>query len=242
VHARTAAIVAVISLSFAPAALADTSTPGTLTVDGQGSVMVIPDVASLSLSVTRSAATSAPALSAANRRVDAIVHAVRRVGVPASRIQTESINTSCGEIRVGPKGHQHLIRRCTASESLSITSPAAIVGRVIDAATHAGANSINGPDFSFANPSAGELAAESAAITDAHKQANAAAAQLGYTVTGVQSISLNPQSGVVAAPGGASAPTATGAPSTPTTVHPGAQEVDATVAVVFTIAPITPAS
>lgn len=238
-HVRTAAVVALISLSFAPAALAATSTPGTLTVDGQGSVMITPDVASLSLSVTRFAATSAPALSAANRRVDAIVHAVRGVGVPASGVQTESINTTCGRIRVGPKGHKHLIRRCTASESLSITSTAAIVGRVIDAATRAGATTINGPDFSFANPSAGEIAAETAAITDARSQANAAAAQLGDTVTGVQSISLNPQSGV--APVAAPAPSgASGAASTPTTVHPGAQEVDATVAVVFTIAPVTP--
>jgi uncharacterized protein len=240
VHVRTAALVGLISLSFAPAALADTSTPATLTVAGQGSVMLIPNVASLSLSVTRSAATSAPALSAANRRVGAIVHAVRGVGVPASGIQTESINTSCARIRVGPKGHKRLIRRCTASESLSITSTAAIVGRVIDAATHAGATTINGPDFAFANPSAGEIAAEKAAITDARSQADAAAAQLGDTVTGVQSINLNPQSGV-AAPGAAQgAPSATGAPSTPTTVHPGAQEVDATVAVVFTIAPVTP--
>ena len=236
-HVRTAAVVGLVSLSFTPAALADTSTPGTLTVDGNGSVMITPDMASLSLSVTRSAATSAPALSAANRRIDAIVHAVRGVDVPASGIQTESINTTCGTIRVGPKGRQHLIRRCTASESLSITSTAAIVGRVIDAATRAGATTINGPDFSFANPSTGEIAAEKAAITDARSQANAAAAQLGDAVTGVQSINLNPQSGVaapVAAPG---PPKATGAPSTPTTIHPGAEEVDATVAVVFTIAP-----
>lgn len=236
-YVRTAAAVALASLSLAPAALADTSTPGTLTVDGHGSVMITPDVASLSLSVTRSAATSAPALSAANRRVNAIVHAVRGLGVPASGVQTESIDTSCGRVRVGPKGHKHVIRRCTANESLSITSPAAIVGRVIDAATKAGATTINGPDFSFANPSAGEIAAQKAAISDARSQANAAAAQLGYMVTGVQSISLNPQSGVVS-PGAAAAPsTGTAAPSTPTTVHPGAQEVDATVAVVFTIAP-----
>lgn len=237
-HVRTAAVVALTSLGFAPAALADTSTPGTLTVDGQGSVMITPDVASLSLSVTRFAATPAPALSAANRRVAAIARAVRAIGVPASGIQTESINTTCGRIRVGPKGHKHLIRRCTASESLAITSTPAKIGRVIDAATHAGATTINGPDFSFANPSAGEIAAQKAAITDARNQANAAAAQLGYTVTGVQSISLNPQSGVVAAP----APSgAAGAPATGTTIHPGAQQVDATVAVVFTIAPVTPA-
>jgi hypothetical protein len=122
---------------------------------------------------------------------------------------------------------------------LSITSAAAIVGRVIDAATHAGATMINGPDYSFANPSAGEIAAQKAAITDARSQADAAATQLGDAVTGVQSINLNPQSGVVAPV--AAPPNATAAPSTPTTVHPGAQEVDATVAVVFTIAPITPA-
>ena len=236
-HVRIAVVVALLSLSFAPAALADTSTPGTLTVEGHGSVMITPDVASLSLTVTRSAATSAPALSAANRRVDAIVAAVRGLGVPASGIQTESIDTNCARIRVGPKGHKHLIRRCTARESLSITSAAAIVGRVIDAATHAGATTIDGPDFSFADPSAGQIAAEKAAITDARKQANAAAAQLGDTVTGVQSINLNPQSGVVEPVAGSAPSGATGAPSTPTTVHPGAQEVDATVAIVFTIAP-----
>src|SRR6201999_2957741 len=140
---------------------------------------------------------------------------VRDVGVPASGIQTESINTTCGTIRVGPKGHKHLVRRCRASESLSITSTAAIVGRVIDAATHAGATTIDGPDFSFANPSAGEIAAERAAITDARNQANAAAAQLGDTVTGVQSISLNPQSGGVASSGSSSPPVRKRGPSTP---------------------------
>jgi uncharacterized protein YggE len=232
--------VALISLTFAPTAFADPSTSGTLTVDGQGSVMIMPDAASLSVTVTRSDPRSAPALSSANRRVDAIVHAVRGIGVPASGIQTESINTTCGRIRVGRKGHRHLIRRCTASESLSITSAAAIAGGVIDAATHAGASSINGPDFSFSNPSAGKVAAEKAAIADAQRQADSAAAQLGDTITGVQSLSLNPQSGVTVTPV-ASAPTATGAPSAPTTIHPGAQEVDATVVVVFTIAPVTPA-
>jgi uncharacterized protein YggE len=239
VRARIAAGVVLVSLSFAPAALGATATPQTLSVEGQGSVMITPDQASLSVSVTRSAATSAPALSATNRTADAIVDAVRGVGVSASAIQTGSIDTSCARIRVGPKGHTHRIRRCTASESLSITSTAAIVGQVIDAATRAGASSIDGPDFSFADPSAGEIAAEHAAIIDARNQAAAAAAQLGYTVTGVQSVSLNPQSGGVASSGSASSPGRNAGPSTPTTVHPGVQEVDATVAVVFTIAPST---
>jgi uncharacterized protein YggE len=78
VLARTVAVLALVFLGAAPAALADTPTPGTLSAEGQGSVMVTPDQASLSVSVTRSAATSAVALSAANGRVDAIVSAVDR--------------------------------------------------------------------------------------------------------------------------------------------------------------------
>jgi len=235
---RIAAAAAVMSLVFVPTAAADATTASTLSVDGSGEVMVTPDIASLSLSVTRSAALSSAALSAANRRVDAIVGAVRAAGVPAAGIQTESIDVSRRTLRVGPRGHQHRVNRYFASESLSITSATAIVGRVIDVAVRAGAGSIDGPDFSFSNPSAGVTAATTAALADASQRANAAAAALGYTVTGVQSVDLDPQSAVL--PGtssGSSAPVATSAPATPTNVHPGAQEVDATVTVVYTIAP-----
>jgi uncharacterized protein YggE len=235
----TGVAVAAASLVFVPAALADTTVPPTLSVDGSGSVMVKPDVASLSVSVSRSAAKSADALSMANQRTDAIVAAVKAAGVPASGIQTDQVNVFRRTIKVGPHGHQHKVRRYTASESLSITTTTALVGNVIDLATRAGANSIDGPDFSFSDPSAGEVAATNAAIADARTRANAAAAALGYTVTGVQSIDLDPGSGVVV-PGGASGTASTGAPAapkTPTTIHPGTEEVDASVEVVYTIAP-----
>jgi uncharacterized protein YggE len=238
---RIAAAVAAASLILAPAATAATAaaTPGTLTVDGNGSVMVAPDVASLTVTVTRSAPASSAALSAANSRVKAIVGAIRGIGVPASGIQTESINVSPGSSLVGTGPHRHRVRRYTATESLSITSTATIAGRVIDTATRAGASGIDGPYFSFSNQSAGMVAATNAALADARTRANAAAATLGYTVTGVQSVNLDPQSNVVyptGASGSASAPP-TSKPTTPTNVHAGTVEVDATVEVVYTIAP-----
>jgi uncharacterized protein len=234
---RIAAAVVVMSLVLAPVAIADNATPSTLSVDGSGSVMVTPDVASLSVSVARSAPRSAAALSAANRRVGAIVAAVRAAGVPKAGIQTNSIDVSGQTVRVGPRRHRRRVRRYTATESLSITSRTSIVGRVIDAATRAGADSINGPDFSFSDPSAGAVAATNAALADARRRANAAAASLGYHVTGVQSVNLNPQSTVVSpVSAGGAAPGATSAPTTPTKIHPGAVEVDATVAIVYTIA------
>jgi uncharacterized protein YggE len=233
---RIAAAVAVMSLILAPAAVADTATPSTLSVSGSGSVRVTPDVASLSVSVARSAARSSAALSAANLRVGAIVAAVRAAGVPRVGIQTDSIDVSGATVRVGPRKHRRRVKRFTATESLSITSTTSIVGRVIDAATRAGADSIDGPDFSFSDPSAGVVAATNAALADARRRANAAAATLGYSVTGVQSVDLNPQSTVVSPVRGGAAPGATSTPSTPTNIHPGAEEVDATVAIVFTIA------
>jgi uncharacterized protein YggE len=82
------------------------------------------------------------------------------------------------------------------------------------------------------------VAATKAAVADAARRATAAAASLGYRVTGVQSVDLNPQSSVVSpVSAGGAAPGATSTPTTPTTIHPGAEEVDATVAIVYTIAP-----
>ena len=236
-HVRIAAAVVAMSLLCAPAALADTTTP-TLSVNGSGSVMVMPDVASLTVNVTRSARTSSAALGSANARVDAIVGAVRAVGVPAAGIQTNLVDVSRGTIGIGPRKHRHFVRRFIATESISITTTAAMAGQVIDVTVHAGADSINGPSFSFSDPSAGMVAATNAALADARRRADAAAATLGYVVTGVQSVNLDPQSAILA-PGSASAPApVVKAPApTPTTVHPGTQEVDANVNVVFTIAP-----
>ena len=235
--ARVAAAAAVISLVFAPAAVAGVTAPSTLSVDGSGSVFLTPDVASLSLSVASSAVRSSAALSAANARVRSVVEAVRAAGVSAAGIQTESIDVSKGIVRVGPRNHKRNVERFTATESLSVTAATTIIGNVIDRATRAGANSIDGPQFSFSDPSAGMVAATNAALADARRRADAAAATLGYTVTGVQSVDLNPGQNLVPGSGSSSAPSASPQPATPTTIHPGTEEIDALVAVVYTIAP-----
>jgi uncharacterized protein YggE len=227
------AAVAAVALISVPAAGADT-TAGTLSVEGSGSVFVAPDVADLSVSVARSAVSSRQALSAANRGTDAVVRAIRSVGVPASDIQTEDVSVSSRIVRVGSDKHRE--RQWTASESLAIhVTNIKIVGSVIDGATRAGANTINGPTFSFSDPSAGKIAATRAAIADARRRADDAAAAIGYQVSGVQSVQLDPQNQVLPVAG--SAPSASAGPGTPTTVHPGTEEVDAEVEIVYTIAP-----
>jgi uncharacterized protein YggE len=248
---RIAATTAVLSLFLAPAALADatgatgaTGTtgaggPAVLSVLGNGKTFVTPDVAQLNVNISRREPNEKLALGDTNAQTDQIVAAIKALGVPASGIQTQTVNVAPSGHRVGPKGHKHFVKSYTAQESLSITTTTALVGQVIDAATHKGATSVNGPNFSFSNPSAGVATATNAAIADAQSRANAAASQLGYVVTGVQSVNLDPESGVAtptAAGGTAAAPVSTKS-TTPTTVNPGAQEVDAQVLVVYTIAP-----
>jgi hypothetical protein len=178
--------------------------------------------------------SSRAALSAANRSTDAVVHAIRALGVPGSDIQTQDVSVSSRIVRVGSSRRRE--RLWTGSESLAIhVTNIKSVGSVIDAATRAGATTVDGPTFSFSDPSAGKLAATRAAIADARRRADDAAAAMGYRVTGVQSVQLDPQSQLAPVAGGA--PSASAGPSTPTTVHPGTQEVDARVEIVYTIAP-----
>ena len=134
---------------------------------------VVPDLASLSVTVNRSATTSRAALSAANTRTDLITRAIRALGVPSSGIQTQSVNVSNTSHKAGPKHNRHLVRRFTATESLSVTSAATLAGAVIDAATHNGASSANGLSFSFSNPAAGQIAANSAALANRHPRPKA---------------------------------------------------------------------
>jgi uncharacterized protein YggE len=225
------AVVATAASISAPAASASTI-GSTLSVDGSGSVFVAPDVADLSVSVARSAANSREALSAANSTTDRVGGAIRAIGVPAGAIQTEGVSIASRIVRVGNDKHRE--RRWTASESIDIhVTNLKIVGSVIDGATKAGASTVDGPTFSFSDPSAGKVAATRAAIADARRRADDAAAALGYRVTGVRSVQIDPQSPVQ--PFARAAPSASAAPSPPTTVHPGTQEVDAEVEIVYTI-------
>jgi len=163
-----------------------------------------------------------------------VVHAIRANGVSGSDIQTNGVEVSSAvkRTRSGKR------RIWTASESFDVrVRDIKLVGAVIDGATRAGASSLDGPTYSFSDPSAGKIAATRAAIADARRRADDAAAAIGYRVTGVESIQLDPQSAGTAGSSGSAPVAATPTGTTPTSVHPGTQEVDVQVDVVYTIAP-----
>jgi uncharacterized protein YggE len=223
-----AALAATLLLA-APAAAQTTDTTPTIAVDGNGTATLVPDIADFQAGVARRAPTSAAARRAANARIAAILRTVKAHGVADADVQTSGLSIERRRV--------HHRVRYTAAQTLTIRSrDVKHLGALLDAVANAGADSLEAPEFGFADPSHGQQLAEQAAITDARKRADAAAAQTGLRITGVRSVDLDPQSQVFepqssgASSGSAKAPR-------PTHIEPGTQDFQATVRVVYTAAP-----
>src|SRR4051812_35320196 len=219
------------ALTPAPALAAEQ----TLSVLGRGSVQRKPDTAQVTASVRRTAPTAQAARDSVNTRTRRVVAAATGLGIPRTDIQTSSITLSRSTLRPLRKGGP---RRVRYNASTTVEVRVADLDRLaplFNAVTAAGANGIDGPEFSFGDPSAGRADAERAALADARARADSAAAQLGLTVIGVQSVNLDPARVSTPEPAQAQAVApATGAPRpVPTPVLPGTEEITAEVAVVY---------
>jgi uncharacterized protein YggE len=229
--AITAACAALV-LALAPAA-AQAADEATLAIDGTGIALVAPDVATLSVEVRSAASTRQSARRKCNARTRHVLAALAAQGVPRADLTTSGVSLDRTQVKKKV--------RFSATNSISVRlTNVAKVGPVIDAVTKAGADSIDGPQFSFKDPSTGKAEATRAALADARKRADDAAAAVGMHVTGVRSIVIDPASPPESASAGSASKTAPAPAFTdaePTQVSPGRQEVTVTVEVVFTIAP-----
>lgn len=248
---RRLAIASLITgtLLVAPAAHAQQAAAPdrTLGAQGRGQVELAPDVGTFRAVVRRTAPTSGGARDAANRRLNAIVARLRTLEVPRQDITTTSISLFRERIR-NPKT-KVLRVRYTATGAFAVrVEDTARVGRALDATANAGATSISGPDFSFsqAKRTQGRLAAEQAALADARRRADGAAASQGQRVVGVRSIELDPGTETASENGDAVAPQAAESagsssadrrPAAPTPVLPGRETFESAVRVVYLIQP-----
>jgi uncharacterized protein YggE len=204
--------------------------PGALTpflrFTGTGTVTVKPDTADITASAGASARTSQAALAEASRRLDAVRKRVLALGVAEDDLQTQ-----------GSWTYQEWDTKLWRAElSLNIkVRNVSNAGRLLSAANAAGADSVSGPSFAVSDQHAAYAAALRSAIEDARSKAEAAAAQMGVTVSGV--VSVDDQAGSGGGPVMYGAAMAAGAAdSAPVPIDPGTQDVVATVSVVFSYA------
>jgi len=201
---------------------ANTSTT-TITVTGNGTVNATPDKASFDFGVQVNAATAAQAISKANADAQKIIDALKNAGIPASDIQTSSVSlwpqtSSDGQTITGYQ----------ASNSVTVTTSIDKAGSLVDAATGAGANNVNGPNLSVSDQSSYYAEALKLAVDDAKTQAQAIAAASGLTLGGI--LHITNQSST---PGPIMYASAMNSAKASTPIEAGTQQVQASVTVTY---------
>ncbi|MGE5138029.1 MAG: SIMPL domain-containing protein [Rudaea sp.] len=169
-----------------------TPTPATapttdIGVTGEGKAFAKPDTAIASVGVDVTASTLASASQDASTRMTAVVDKIKSMGVDEKDIKTVSYNIN--PITSSPKENE--TPRITGYHVMNVVEikirKIDDVGKIMDAAIAAGANSINSLYFTIDDPSAFEKQARTQAVQDAMAKAqtlaDAAKVKLGPIIS-----------------------------------------------------------
>src|SRR5713101_1368529 len=208
-----AVVIAAVTLAAAPA-LAQGIPPAAISVTGEATVSVPPDLAEIDGGVTSEAKTAREASEANNAAMGKVLQALKGAGIEAKDIQTArlSLQPQSAPNRSGPSA----IAGYRASNRVTIrVRDVTKVANVIDTLVGAGANDIGGIHFVVSQASKLLDEARERAVADARRKAEIYAKAAGVTLGAPLSISEEGNSAPVpyrrmAAGMAASAPVAQG--------------------------------
>jgi uncharacterized protein YggE len=180
-----------------PAQGSVTPTPGSnapttdIGVTGTGSVFAKPDTAIATVGVEITGSTLAQATSDASTRMTAVLDKIKSLGVDSKDIATTSYTVN--PITSNPKeGETPQITGYHVSNIVQVKiRKLDDVGRILDAAIAAGANSLNSLYFSVDDPSSFQKDARTQAVNDAMAKAKTLADAAGVKLGPIISISEN---------------------------------------------------
>jgi hypothetical protein len=205
----------------------------TLTVSADASVQAVPDLATVGAGVVTQAPEAAAALAANSTRMEKVIDALRKAGVDRRDIRTSQLSVQ-PQYRYGDNRAPQ-ITGYQASNQVSVQlRDLARVGNVVDALVAQGANRIDGPSFSIADPQPLLDKARTAAVANARARADLLAKAAGVRIVRVLSIDegQQPQPGPMPMLRMASAEAAPAPP-----VEAGETELRAFVTIAYEIAP-----
>jgi len=214
---------------------APASPVSSIRVTGDARVTARPDRVQIDIGVTTRAAQSQEAASQNAREVDAVLAAVRKA-TPAAVLKTISYSLN-PTYQYHPKGEEPTITGYSAVNVVQVTlDDLARIGTVIDSATQAGANHVQGIQFTLRDQDAVRAEALRQAATRARAEAEVLAAALGLKVVRVLGVEENsPRVMPVRAYLGAQR--AMAAAAAPTPVEAGTLEVTADVMLTVEVSP-----
>jgi len=201
----------------------------TLTVTGNGIVYLTPDIAYLYVGVHTEGADIAEAIDRNNSRTQAVVDALKNMGVAVEDIQTSNFSVWSME-DYDDTGNRYI--KYSVDNTVYITiRDLSQLGALLDTVVAAGANTINSLTFDVADKAAALVEARRLAMENASALAEELAQTAGVQVGDIQSITYsdsyyNPYYGMG---GGGAAPNA----SVP--IQPGQTQISVTVSVTYGI-------
>ena len=159
-----------------------------ITVTGEASVAVQPDVATLSLGVTTQAATAAEAMAANTAALSVVLARLKTAGISDRDLQTSNLTLNPNWVGYD-SGATPTIAGYTAANLLTVRVRALdTLGAVLDAAITDGANTLNGLTFELSDPKPKMDEARRAAVADAMARAKLLVEAAGAKLGAVQSI------------------------------------------------------
>ena len=172
----------------------DHSPAQTITVVGQGSATMEPDIARVSVGVETSAETISEAVTENEAQMAAVLAALEAAGIEKKDIQTANYSISLDRYpepmpRVEPASGEPQPQYRVSNMANVIVRDLDTVGDVLDAVVEAGANNIWGISFALEDPTEAQAEARADAIDNAAARAEALAELSGVTLGPVMSIS-----------------------------------------------------
>lgn len=159
-----------------------------ISVTGQGEASGKPDQAEVSAGVQVIAATAVEASQENQAVLAQIMEALEQQGIADEDIQTENYSISAVQ-DYDKSGKERITGYRVTNVVRFMVRDISKTGDVLAAVTNAGANSINGINFSVADTAALELKAREAAMTEARTTAESLAMLAGVQLGEVQAIS-----------------------------------------------------
>ena len=191
---KSAVLAALVLAAGLVPAQAQTAAPRTLTMTGQGEVRAAPDSVTLSAGVTVQGPTAAAALAANTTRMQEVFAALKKLGVADKDMQTN--NFSVSPLMSDGNNQPPRVTGYQVNNQVRVRlDDVGKLGAALDALVAAGANQMNGVEFTIKDPAPLLTEARGDAVADARAKAQTYAKAAGVSLGPILSISENENAG-----------------------------------------------
>lgn len=164
--------------------------PATISGSASSDVKFVPDRATIRISVQTRATSAAAAASENARKQNAVLSALRSLGMSNEQLSTADYNVS-PEYRYEPNKTPTLVGYTVTNSIVADVRDVAQIGKVLDAALSNGANMVSSLEFYSSNTDAARRQAVASAVAKARAEADVAARAAGGTLGTLMQLNIS---------------------------------------------------